>query len=310
MTVINLHTLTEDTSPKTTVLCLGNFDGVHVGHKRLICETVNIKNKLSQLNGNIQSGVLFFRSSPREFITGVTVPLIINQVEKLRIFKELGLDYAFIYDFEDVVDMSTNSFVSKILQNDLGCIHAVCGYNFRFGKKASGDACDLLKLMDGNATVIDKVSVDGIDVSSSNIRSFIANGDVMRVNLLLGRNYSISGTVIHGKKLGRTIGIPTVNMQIDKGYAVLKNGIYISQIKIGDKTYRSVSNIGIRPSVKDNDLINCETHIIGFDGDLYGKNLSVEFLDFIRDEKKFDSIDELKSQILKDIKTATEYFNK
>lgn len=310
MTVINLHTLTEDTAPLTTVLCLGSFDGVHIGHQKLVRETVNTKNKLSALHKDIKSGVIFFGSSPREFITGITVPLIINQVEKLRIFKELGLDYAFIFDFEDVVNMSAKAFVSEILNNTLGCVHAVCGYNFNFGKNASGHAHDLLKLMGGNATVIDKVSIDGIDVSSSNIRNFIANGDVSYVNLLLGRNYSINGTVIHGKKLGRAIGIPTVNMQIDKGYAVLKNGIYVSQIKIGEKIYRSVSNIGIRPSVKDNDLINCETHIIGYVGDLYGQNLTVEFLNHIREERKFDSIDELKSQILKDIETAKKYINK
>lgn len=310
MTVINLHTLTEDVAPETTALCLGRFDGVHIGHKRLILETVNIKNELSASHGNVQSGVLFFRSSPREFITGVTVPLIISQVEKLRIFKELGLDYAFILDFEDIVDMSPDEFVTSVLKKDLGCIHAVCGYNFTFGKNALGNANDLLDLMNGNATVIDKVSVDGIDVSSSNIREFISNGNVTLVNLMLGRNYSINGTVIHGKKLGRTIGIPTVNMQIDKGYAVLKNGIYISQTKIGGRSYRSVSNIGIRPSVKDNDLINCETYIIDFSGDLYGQNLTIEFLDLIRKEKKFDSIDELRIQILKDIETAKKYFIK
>ena len=307
MTVINLQTLTEDQLPKKTVLCLGNFDGVHIGHQKLISKTVSIKNDLSESCNDVCSGVLFFKTSPRELITKTTVPLIINPIEKLKLFKGLGLDYAIILEFEDVMHMTPANFVSKVLKEELGCIHAVCGYNFKFGKKASGDAHDLLRLMDESTTVIDKVSIDGIDVSSSNIREFIANGNVTLVNLLLGRNYSISGTVIHGKKLGRTIGIPTINMQIDKGYAVLKNGIYVSQIKIDGTLYRSVSNIGIRPSVKDNDLINCETHIIGFDGDLYGRNLSVEFLKFVRDERKFDSINKLKEQIIKDIITAKEY---
>lgn len=310
MTVINLHTLSEDVLPKKTVLCLGNFDGVHIGHQKLILETVNAKDKLSLANDNIYSGVLFFKGSPKELITGTSVPLIINQIDKLKLFKGLGLDYAIVLDFENVMDMAADDFVSKILISELGCIHAVCGYNFTFGKKAAGHADDLLRLMNGNATIIDKVSVNGIDVSSSKIREFISKGNVALVNLLLGRNYSISGTVIHGKKLGRAIGIPTINMQIDKGYAVLKNGIYISKVRINGTLFEAVSNIGIRPSVKDNDLINCETHIIGFDGDLYGENLSVEFLEFIRDEKRFDSIIELKNQIIKDINTAKEYFKK
>lgn len=308
MTVIDLRTLKECDPPSSTVLCLGNFDGVHKGHRALIRETVRKKEELSNHHPKIKSGAWFFRLAPIEIISGSTVPMLSDLEQKLRIFAELGLDVAFIYDFEDVGGLSPEDFVSDVLKKECGCIFSVCGYNFRFGKNAKGDSSLLYTLMSGNSMVVDKVTFHNKGVSSSLIRNYISEGNIEEANELLGRRFSFTARVIQGKQLGRTIGIPTVNQLIPEGFAVPKNGIYISNAIINKKQYKAVSNFGIRPSVSDGNFVNCETHIIDFDGDVYGQEVCIEFIKMIREEKKFGSIKELKKQILNDILEAKEYF--
>lgn len=308
MTVINLHTLQIESPSASTVLCLGSFDGVHIGHRTLAKETVRRKNELSEKYSELKSGAWFFERAPLEIITGKAQPHITDFEQKLALFAELGLDYAFVYGYEEIGVYSPEKFVSDVLKKECRCIFAVCGYNFKFGKGAAGDAALLLRLMDGNAAIIDKVSLDGQNVSSSEIRKLIADGDMELANALLGRNHFICNEVVHGKHLGRRLGIPTINQKIPDGFATPQKGIYISRALIDGKYYDSVSNVGFRPSVEDTAFMNCETHIIGFDGDLYGQKIKVEFLKRLRDEKKFDNIDGLRAQILTDIEQTKEYF--
>ena len=308
MTVINLHTLQIEKPSASTVLCLGNFDGVHMGHRALAKETVRRKDELSEKFSDLKSGAWFFGRAPIEVITGKPQPHITDFEQKLAIFAELGLDYAFVYDYEEIGGYSPEKFVFDVLKKECGCVFAVCGYNFKFGKGAAGDAALLSCLMDGNAAIIDKVSHNGQHVSSSEIRKLIADGDMELANGLLGRNHFICNEVVHGKHLGRRLGIPTINQKIPDGFATPKKGIYISRTLIDGKYYASVSNVGFRPSVEDTAFMNCETYIIGFEGDLYGQKIKVEFLKRLRDEKKFDSIEELKAQILTDIEQTKEYF--
>ena len=310
MTVIDLHSFKPTSAPLETVLCLGNFDGVHIGHQALISQTVEQKNRLSDTHPNIKSGVGFFRRAPHELITGKTSAHLTVLEDKLLIFSRLGLDVAFIYDYSDIGNLSPEQFVTDVLKKECGCIFAVCGYNFRFGRGASGDAELLSKLTNGNAYTVEQIKLDGMSVSSSAIRKLISSGDIEKANAMLGRPYSIRAVVLHGKKLGRRLGIPTVNQSFSSELAIPEKGIYISQTYIDGVPFKSVSNVGIRPSVEDGAGINCETHILGFEGDLYGCELTVEFLKRLREEIKFDSIDALTNQIKKDIEQPKEYFNK
>ena len=308
MTVIDLHTLQAIESNCDSVLCLGNFDGIHIGHQALINETLRIRSELSLSRPGIKSGVWFFKKSPFEIISKKHLPHIIDFDSKLRTFAELGLDLAYIYEYEEIGNFSPEQFVENVLKKECGCVFAVCGYNFKFGKNASGDANTLSTLMGGNTSVVIRVTLDGKPVSSSEIRRLISEGDVETASFLLGRKYSITGKVLHGKQLGRKLGIPTINQIFSPNIAIPKKGIYISRTLINGNWIPSVSNIGFRPSVENSETMNCETYIIDFDGDLYGQEIEVEFFKRLRDEKKFDNIDALRWQIQQDIEKAKEYF--
>lgn len=313
MRFINLKTRAEEASlPHSSVLCLGNFDGVHIGHRQLVASVLSIIDQLNDDGCNLISGAWFFDSN---FYKNTQEIYTIK--EKLDVFASLGLDYAIIADFDEMKTLSPDSFVKDVLQNGCKCVHAVCGENFRFGAKAAGDCNSLTTLMNGNATIVPLMSVsNGIDenenvvISSTYIRFLLSEGNVFAANSLLGKNYQICETVIHGKALGRTLGIPTINQNIKSKQFILKNGIYATLCTIDDVSYKSVTNVGVRPTVDDNGHKNIETHIIDFDGDCYGKEVKIEFLSRIRDEMKFDNIDALKEQIKKDIIATMRFFSK
>lgn len=303
MRFINLKTMTEEAFiPADSVLCLGNFDGVHIGHRQLVESVLTKVNNLRNHDSSIVSGAWFFDTSSYKLTDE-----IYSIDEKLDVFADLGLDYAIIANFDEMKSLSPVDFVSDVLKRDCRCVHAICGENFRFGSKASGDSNTLKELMNHNTTIVPLLSTfksdnDGsIIVSSTYIRSLLAEGDVKNANALLGRNYSICEKVVHGKALGRTIGIPTINQLPTNKKIILSNGIYASICTIDNQKYCGITNIGIRPTVDDNEVINIETHIVDFYGDCYGKSIKVEFISRIRDEKKFDGIDDLKNQIIKDI---------
>lgn len=313
MRFINLKTMTEVSEiSNSSILCLGNFDGVHLGHRQLVNAVLEKYMSLKMHSNNVTSGAWFFDSNSYK-----NADEIYSLNEKLEVFASLGLDFAIIADFNEMKSLAPDYFVKEILQNNCKCIHAVCGENFRFGAKAAGDCKLLFDLMCENATIVPLMSVSDnvstnnkIIISSTYIRSLLMEGNIVQANSLLGKNYSICETVIHGKALGRKLGIPTINQNVSEKRLILKNGIYATICTIDGKQYRGVTNVGIRPTVDDNGLQNIETHIIDFDGDCYDKIVKVEFISRIRDEMKFDSVDSLKSQILKDISATICFFNK
>lgn len=307
MTVIDLKTMREVSSPSASVLCLGNFDGVHAGHMALIREAIQKKAVLSAKYGDVVSGACFFRTPPSDYMLASPIPQLTTFEQKLELFAHCGLDYAFVMDFSEIGELSPADFVNSVLKQDFHCVYAVCGYNFHFGKSAAGDATLLDTLMKGELSVIAPVLVDGNIVSSSAIRQKIADGEMHLIPPLLGRPYCIQAEVLHGKALGRTIGIPTVNQYFPGNLAVPKLGIYITQTAVNGKERPSVTNVGIRPSVDDGTRVNCETHILDFDGDLYGQCVTVRFIKRLRDEIRFESLDALKEQIQRDITTTREY---
>lgn len=294
--------------PYSAILCLGNFDGVHLGHRQLVDAVLEKYNVFRNHSMNICCGAWFFDSNFYK-----NTDEIYSLKEKLDVFASLGLEYAIIADFNEMKSLSPEDFVKDILQNQCKCIHAVCGENFRFGSKATGDSNSLVELMNGNASVVPLMAVSDSEktvISSTYIRSLLINGDILSANLLLGKNYSICENVVHGKALGRKLGIPTINQNVQSKHLILKNGIYATLCTIDDNQYQGVTNVGTRPTVDHDGHKNIETHIIDFDGDCYGKNVKIEFITRIRDEMKFDSIDSLKNQIQKDISTTVCFFNK
>ena len=310
MKFINLKTRVEEQQlPSSTVLCIGNFDGVHIGHRQLVASVINQQQNLSKAHPNLLRGAWFFDSNSYK-----GADEIYSLEEKLNTFTSLGLDYVIIADFNVMKNLSPEEFVYDVLKTKCKCIHAVCGDNFKFGSRASGDSKKLYELMNGNASVIPLFSIydnsleDDIIVSSTYIRSLLSNGEIEKANVLLNKNYSICETVIHGKALGRTIGIPTINQNITTKKLLLKSGIYGTICDVNGRKFWGVTNVGVRPTVDDSKIRNIETFIIDYNANCYDENVKIEFIFRIRDEIKFDDVDALKSQINRDIETTKEYF--
>ena len=291
-----------------SAVALGCFDGVHIGHSKIISSTVKKAQELS-----LTSLVWSFQAPPKSFFgdgvnssTGVLTP----KSEKRALIRKLGVDVLVCVPFnEKIAKLSPREFFVDILVNRLNARHIFCGFNYRFGYKGSGDATLLRELCDEfgvSLTVVDEITVDGNTVSSTAIRAFLASGEVERAHKMLGRPFSIRGIVKDGQHLGRTLGFPTINQEPPKDKAALKNGVYLTRVRLGKGFKFGVTNIGMRPTVNGKEPV-CETHILNYSGNLYGKCLTVEFLKFIRPEKKFQSLDELSEQVHQDMQYATEY---
>jgi len=287
-------------------VALGNFDGVHIGHAGLIGCAVEYAGKTG-----IRSAVWTFADGAGVLPNKPGVKCITGTEEKLALIASLGVDYVILEDFGSVRNLSPEQFVRGILKKQCRAAAAVCGFNFRFGIGGSGDSEALRLLMaPQDCIVVPPVYLDGEPVSSSSIRARIEAGDMETAARLLGRRFSVSGPVVHGKELGRTIGIPTINQNFPDGQIVPKSGIYACLAEIDGKKYPGVTNVGIRPTiVGDSHRINCETHIIGFEGWLYDQLVTVHFYHRLRDEMKFADIEALRQQIGCDIAAAAEYFS-
>lgn len=222
--------------------------------------------------------------------------------------EQLGAEYVYSPDFTQFREYSAERFVKEVLCERLKARYVVCGTDFRFGKGASGDTQVLKRLgLECGITVITVPAVseeNGRKISSTHIRELISDGNISAANKLLGYGYFFRLPVISGNRIGRTIDFPTINQRLESERALPKFGVYASEIQIGDKLYHGVTNIGVKPTVSDSCDVLAETYIIGFDGDLYGENVKLSLIDFIRPEVKFGSIEELKEQIKIDVKTV------
>ncbi len=293
---------------KPIVLLLGNFDGVHEGHSKLVESAVDEGKRLG-----IKVGVWTFEKHPLCFLGNGVLTLTDNN-EKNKIFAEKGIDYIIYEDFMESKDIEALDFVNNVLIEKYDCRTAVCGFNFKFGKQGKGKPEFLKEIMESkgrNAIIVLPVCKMEKVVSSTEIRGFLEKGLVEEAATMLGRPYSIELPVMRGNELGRTIGIPTINQKFPEGKMILKNGIYACKCVVEDKEYLGVANVGSRPTVNNNkNDVNCETHIIDFTGWLYGKDVRVQFYKRLRDEKRFDSLEDLKIAVLKDIEKTKEYFGK
>lgn len=281
-----------------TSVALGTFDGLHKGHRKVILEAVK-----TGKDNCFEPTVMLFDVHPQSVIKGVTPPKLITDEKRESVIHSLGAKTV-TFEFKRILELSKEEFFYNILIDELNVGAICCGENFRFGKNASGDTAFLEKECKKNGIILcilPLVQFGGHTVSSTAIRSLISNGEIETANRMLGYNFSYSSKVLDGKHLGRKLGIPTINQLIENGLVSPKNGVYASFTTVDGKRYKSVTNIGVRPTVENTKNVNSETHILNFNGNLYGKNPEVELVSFIRDEKKFESIEELREQIERDI---------
>lgn len=280
------------------VVLLGNFDGVHIGHRALIDKGVS----LAKENGLI-CAVWTFDSLASPYLSSVN--------ERSELFYSLGVDEVVLSSFASVKDMSAEDFVETVLKNTLNAKMCVCGYNYSFGKGGKGTPT-LLKSLCAEygieVFIIDEVLYSGEKISSSRIRTLLSQGDIERSNELLGRNYEICGEVVTGAGIGRSVGMPTANILCENGRCLPKDGVYATVCKIDGQRYLSITNIGLRPTLSDGRGRSIESYIFDFDADIYGKIIGLEFLSFLREEKKFESIADVKSAVQDDIIKAKKAF--
>ena len=282
-----------------SVVALGCFDGIHKGHIQVI-------NKAREISAEkaLPLVVWSFAEPPKNFFSPSSVPVLSTVREKRKLMKEMGVDLFYCVKFNQVIaNMSAEDFFFDILLDKLCATHLVCGFNFTFGFHGAGNTELLSKLCNAKKvglTVLPPVVSGEVTVSSSEIRKAIENGDVQLAERLLGRPYSITAKVVNGQHLARTLGFPTANQLYPKSKAVLRYGVYEVRVKQDGKSLSGIANVGMRPTVNGS-LLCIETHILDFRENLYGKYLTVEFLDFIRPEQRFPSIDALKEQIKKDL---------
>ena len=303
MQVFNSITKTE----YRTSIALGFFDGVHRGHAQVI------KKAVENATNGVKSAVLTFKSSPFTALTGEKKELLTTNDEKFRLFEKLGVDYVFCIDFCDIKDLTAQEFVEDILCDKLQALYISSGYNYHFGKGGSAGANELKTLCNTLSVTTftsEPVLYENEAISSTRIRECIKNGDMKSANAMLLYNYSIKGTVVKGNHIGTKIETPTINLPLSDGCIKPRFGVYASRVFVDDKVFFGATNIGTHPTVGGDEVL-CETHLLDFkNDDLYSKNVEVQPLLFIRDEKKFHSIDELKSQIEKDKTEILNFFKK
>lgn len=296
----------EITSPLSEcAVAIGTFDGVHIGHVKVIGSAAE---KAAALG--VPTRVLTFPDLPGDSIkTRARAPRIMSNALRERELINCGADDICYFDLKNGgSEYTAERFVDEVICGKLNAKEVFCGFNFRFGKGGSGDAERLKELLSCKGvelTVIEPVLIGEKPVSSSRIRSMIAEGDVENAALALGRAYSTDFEVEHGNRIGRSIGFPTVNNRFPIGRLLPGLGVYVTRTFVNGEWYGSVTNVGTRPTVGGQEVTE-ETHILDFDGELYSKSVEVEYIKRLRSEKYFDSLEELRSQIKKDVLLAKE----
>ncbi|MBQ2110128.1 MAG: bifunctional riboflavin kinase/FAD synthetase [Clostridia bacterium] len=286
-----------------TVLALGMFDGMHLGHKKLIDTAV-----LLAKHNKLQPACFTFSNHPQELFGGKVARLITNE-ERTKIMKRLGVERIEEVEFtREIAGLSPERFLD-MLRDRFDPQIIVAGYNYTFGKGKKGNAELLSKLApkkDVGVAIVPAVTVGKQPVSSTRIRELLEKGDVSSVQLLLGRTYTLEGTVVEDRRIGRTIGFPTANIEPDLSRAIPMDGVYVSMAELGGEVLPAVTNIGTNPTVGGTER-TIETNIFDFDGDIYGKELRVHFVKRLRPVMTFAGLDELKAQIAKDSAQARKY---
>ena len=290
-------------SLKNSVVSIGMFDGVHLGHASVINRVIAIAKEK-----NIKSIIITFSNSPVSYFSKDNIDLqITTSKEKIELFRKTQLDYLFVIEFNDyIANLIPSTFMNDILISLFKVSYMVFGYDNHFGKNREGTFKYITEnFKDIKAELIIASKKDRITISSTRIKEEIVNGNIINANKLLGHPYKISGKVVKGMQLGRKLGFPTANITYDNNEKILpKNGVYYTVTIIKEKKYISITNIGIKPSVQESNCISIETHILDFNQSIYGQNITIVFIDRIRNEIKFNHINDLIDQITKDVSTV------
>jgi riboflavin kinase/FMN adenylyltransferase len=293
-----------------SVVTIGTFDGVHVGHKKIIKRLVKIAKK-----ENLQAIVLTFFPHPRMVVQKDTSIKMLNTIdEKNKLLEAEGIDHLVIKKFtKEFSRLSAQDYVRDILVDTLHVKHIIIGYDHHFGRNRTANINDLKafgEIYDFKVTEISAQEIDEVTVSSTKIRKALLEGDVKTANTFLGYNYMLTGKVVKGKGLGKQLNYPTANLKVKESYKLIpKNGVYVVKANIKGATIFGMMNIGTNPTV-DGKVQSIEVHFFNFNQDIYGKTLEIEILERLRDEQKFDSLDELKNQLSKDLVNSKQFLNK
>ena len=283
-----------------TIITIGTFDGVHLGHKSILDKMKN-----ASLDNQYESLVLTFFPHPRMVLQQDSSIKLLNTIdEKAVLLEKFGIDNLIIHPFDEAFsNLSAEEFVKEILVNKLNIHKIIIGHDHRFGKNRTADINDLILFGKKYGFEVEQIGakeIDEIAISSTKIRKALLEGKIKLANEYLGYSYFISGKVIEGKKIGRTIGFPTANIKINENYKLLpKNGVYIVSSEIDNVLHYGMMNIGKNPTIGENEQ-SIEVHFFNLDKDIYNKNLKISILEHIREEQKFNSLTELQTQLEKD----------
>lgn len=287
---------------KNFVIALGNFDGLHRGHQELIRSVI----EMSEENDYISS-VLMFNNHTKSTISFDPPDIITNNQQKIEILKDLGIEEIFCFDFStEIMRLSPEEFITDLLIDKLNVKGIVVGYDYRFGYKAQGDVKLLKKLTEKYnllLDIVDPVNFHNEPISSTRIRKAIKNNNFLLTRELLDRHFTIRGEVIGGSQRGKDLGFPTANLKYTNDYILPSKGVYVTIVEFNKNFYPAVTNLGFNPTF-NGDEFKIETYILDFNQDIYGEIIEIAFLDFIREDKKFDNIDSLIDQMKKDVEYA------
>ncbi len=292
---------------KQSIVTIGTFDGVHIGHQKIIKKIVEDAKKM-----DCESLILTFFPHPRMVLSRESGVKLLNTInEKIGLLQKIGLSNLIIHPFDETFSqLSAEEFVVKILVERLNIKKIILGHDHRFGKDRSASIEDLIIFGEKYNFEVEQISaqqINQVSISSTKIRNALQDGNISIANQYLGYQYFFSGKVVKGKQMGRTIGFPTANIQIDEVNKLMpKNGVYIVKSTLNDKSHFGMMNIGTRPTV-DGKNWTIEVYFFDFDKDIYNTSVTVSIIDRIRDEKKFDSFDSLKQQIKKDKESTIAY---
>lgn len=284
---------------KESAVTLGKFDGIHKGHQKLMQKI------LTQKEHGLQSVVFTFEQMPGSIFPGTKERTILTARERRDRLCAMGIDYMIECPFADeIIRMKPEAFIEQVLVGELRARYIAVGTDFRFGHHRQGDYRLLQELSAKygyRAEIVEKECLEGQEISSSRVRAELSRGNMEKAEKLLGYPYYVSGTVVHGHKIGRTLGIPTANLVPDEGKMLPPNGVYLTRTFFDGQEYFGITNIGVKPTIGGKEAKGIETHLFDFEGDLYGKELTVAFYAFERGEQRFESLEALKNQLQQDV---------